>query len=100
MEGYGCQNYNSVTRKDLTFTFINTLDEPFFSHLVGHTSTNFSEIVMVGCRIENTMTTRKLQVDKKNPITRGTRYKKEPTVSVVNTFKLAKSKLAPANPSP
>ena len=42
-----------LPEKDLTFTFINTLEEPFFSHLVGHTTASFSEVMAARCRIEN-----------------------------------------------
>ena len=80
-----------LLEKDLTFTFINTLEEPFFSHLVGHTTTNFSEVTVVGCKIENVVSSGKLQIDKKSSIAKGTSYKaKESTVSVVNTSNFAK----------
>ena len=38
-----------LLEKDLAFTFVNTLEEPFFSHLIGHSATSFSEIIMAGC---------------------------------------------------
>ena len=49
-----------IPEKDLTSTFINTLGKPYFSHLIGHTTTNFSEIVAAGCRIESAITSAKL----------------------------------------
>ena len=80
-----------LPEKDLTFTFINTLDEPFFSHLVGHASANFSEVVVAGCRIENAVSAGKLQAEKKFAPPKVTQYKgKEATVSVVNTSNFAK----------
>ena len=88
-----------LPEKDLFHTFINTVEEPFFSHLVGHTSANFSEVVVAGCRIENAMTIGKLQIDKKGLVTRGTGYKKESTISVVNTSSFAKPQFAQANSS-
>lgn len=92
MEGYACQSYDLVIKiTDLTFTFINTLDEQFFSHLVGYTSANFSEVVVAECRIENAMLAGKLQGDKKSPVAIRIGYKaKEPTVSIVNTLNFAK----------
>ena len=74
-----------LPERDLTFTFINTLDEPFFSHLVGHASASFSEVVMAGCRIENAISIGKLQVEKKPSTSKMSPYKaKDATVSVVN----------------
>ena len=71
--------------------FIKSLEEPFFSHLVGHTSVKFSEVVVAGCRIKDVVSAGKLQAEKKNPITRGVGYKgKESTVSVVNTSNMGK----------
>ena len=90
-----------LPEKDLTFTFINTLEEPFFSHLVGHTTTSFLEVVVAGCRIENAIAVGKLQTDKKSLIMRGTGYKpKEPTVSVFNTSNFARPQFtSPTNTS-
>ena len=49
-----------LPEKDLAFTFVNTLEEPFFSHIIGHSSTSFSKIVMTRCRNESTISSEKL----------------------------------------
>ena len=40
-----------MPERDLTLMFINTLGNPYYQHLVGHTSSSFAEIVAAGCRI-------------------------------------------------
>ena len=41
-----------VPEKDLTLMSINTLGNPYYQHLVGHTTSSFTEIVAAGCQIE------------------------------------------------
>ena len=91
-----------LLEKDLTFTFINTLEETFPSHLVGHTTANLSEVIAAGCRIVNAVSASKLQVDKKGSVANGMSYKvKEQTISVVNTSNFTKPQFAPtASQSP
>ena len=83
-----------IPEKDLTSTFINTLEKPYFSHLIGHTATNFSEIIAAGCRIESTITSGKLLaqeiLDKKPISVRPPNKPKEATVSVINSSNYVK----------
>ena len=51
-----------LPEKELTHTFINSLEEPFFSHLIEHTSVSFSEIVLASSRIENALLSGKLPI--------------------------------------
>ena len=51
---------NPLPEKELTHTFINSLEEPFFSHLVRYTSASFSEIVLAGICIDNALLSEKL----------------------------------------
>ena len=78
-----------ILEKDLAFTFINTLEKSYFTHLIGHTSANFSEIVAAGCRIESAITLGRLlpfETSKKRPVTvKPVSKPREATVSVVNS---------------
>ena len=78
-----------IPEKDLTSTLINTLEKPYFSHLIGHTATNFSEIVAAGCRIESAITSGKLPaqeiLDKKPISARTPKKPKEATVSIISS---------------
>ena len=49
-----------IPEKDLVFTFVNTLEDPFFSHLIGHASASFAEIVVSGSHIENAIKSGKI----------------------------------------
>lgn len=42
----------SMTEREMIGTFINTLREPYLSHLVGHTKSSFADLVIVGDRVE------------------------------------------------
>ena len=84
-----------LLEKDLTFTFINTLEEPFFSHLVGHAMANFSEVVAAGCRIENAISAGMLQANMKGAVAKERVTRRKTIVSVVNTSNFAKPQFAP-----
>ena len=75
-----------MPEKDLTLMFINTLPNPYYQHLVGHTTSSFAEIVVAGCRIENGIISSKL------PTSNNTKEKsKEATINVVNPQSYPKS---------
>ena len=92
-----------MPERDLTLMFINTLGNPYYQHLVGHTSSSFAEIVAAGCRIEGGIASGKLPVTdnlERKPITPKPYTKpKEATVSVLNTGNYPKpSYTFPPNP--
>lgn len=45
----------SMTEREMIGTFINTLREPYLSHLVGHTKSSFADLVIVGDRVEDAL---------------------------------------------
>ena len=77
-----------MLEKDLTYVFINTLNEPYFKHLLANTSASFANIVVAGGRIEEAIQFGRLegldQLGKNsispNPFSRG----QEGTVNVVS----------------
>ena len=78
-----------MPEKDLTLMFINTLGNPYYQHLVGHTTSSFAEIIAAGCRIEGGIASGKLAIsdnhERKPTATKPYTKPKEATVSVLNT---------------
>ena len=77
-----------MSEKDLTYVFINTLDEPYFRHLLTNESASIADIVVTGGRIEEAIQFGRLegldQLGKNlispNPFSRG----QEDAVNVVS----------------
>ena len=69
--------------------FINTLGNPYYQHLVGHTTSSLAKIVAAGCRIEGGIASGKLptldNLERKPTATKPYTKPKEATVSVLNT---------------
>lgn len=42
-----------MTDKEMVNTFLGTMKEPYYSHLLGHTTSSFSDLVIVGERVED-----------------------------------------------
>lgn len=42
-----------ITKKEIVGTFLNTMRKPYYSHLIGHTTSNFADLVIVGERVED-----------------------------------------------
>lgn len=42
-----------MLEKDRVTTFINTLKDPYYAHLIGHTTSSFADLVIVGERVED-----------------------------------------------
>lgn len=42
---------NRTVRKVIQTYFLNTLKDPYYSHLIGHTTSSFAELVIVGERV-------------------------------------------------
>ena len=84
-----------MPERDLTLMFVNTLGNPYYQHLVGHTSLSFADIVAAGCRIEGGIASGKLPTadnpEKKPTTPRPYTKPKEATVSVLNTGNYPKS---------
>ena len=38
--------------KEMVATFVNTLQSPFYEHVLGNVSSNFADIIIIGERIE------------------------------------------------
>ena len=49
-----------VAEKEMVNAFLNTLKEPYYSHLLGHTTSSFADLVIVGERVEDGIKTGKL----------------------------------------
>ena len=41
--------------KEMVTTFLNTLKDPYYAHLIGHTTSSFADLVIVGERVEDGM---------------------------------------------
>ncbi|KAA3486715.1 hypothetical protein EPI10_030594 [Gossypium australe] len=55
-----------LLEKKTTMLFINTLKAPFITHMLGSTTKSFSDIVMTGEMIENTIKSGKIEVKESN----------------------------------
>lgn len=42
-----------MLEKEMVTTFLNTLKDPYYAHLIGHTTSSFSDLVIVGERVED-----------------------------------------------
>lgn len=42
-----------MAEKEMVRAFLNTLKEPYVTHLIGHTNSSFAELVIVGERVED-----------------------------------------------
>ena len=42
-----------MAEKEMISTFLNTLKDPYYSHLIGHTTSSFADLVIVGERVED-----------------------------------------------
>lgn len=49
-----------MAEKEMVNAFLNTLKEPYYSHLLGHTTSSFADLVIVGERVEDGIKTGKL----------------------------------------
>ncbi|KAA3473943.1 RNA-directed DNA polymerase (Reverse transcriptase), Ribonuclease H [Gossypium australe] len=74
-----------LLEKETTMLFINTLKEPFITHMIGNTTKSFTDIVMAGEMIENAIRGGKIKAGEttKRPALR----KKESEVNNASTFK-------------
>jgi hypothetical protein len=42
-----------MRQKEMVTTFLNTLKDPYYAHLIGHTTSSFADLVIVGERVED-----------------------------------------------
>lgn len=42
-----------MVEKEMVGAFLNTLKDPYYSHLIGHTTSSFADLVIVGERVED-----------------------------------------------
>jgi hypothetical protein len=40
-----------LTEKEMVTTFLNTLKDPYYAHLIGHTTSSFADLVIDECQI-------------------------------------------------
>src|SRR3954465_7884902 len=52
----------SLTDRELVDMFMNTLTGPFYSHLLGSSSSGFTDLILTGERVESGIRSRKIQV--------------------------------------
>ncbi|XP_012483026.1 uncharacterized protein LOC105797627 [Gossypium raimondii] len=76
--------------KETTMLFINTLKAPFITHMLGSATKSFSDIVITGKMIENTV--RNGKIDAGENFKRPTSRKKEGEVNNVSTYNKGYSK--------
>lgn len=50
-DGESCQVKPPMIEKEMVSAFLNTLKDPYYSHLIGHTTSSFAELVIVGERV-------------------------------------------------
>ena len=54
---------NSLSDRELVDMFLGTLSGPFFSHLIGSSSSGFTELILTGERVEASILSGKIQKD-------------------------------------
>ena len=52
-----------LSDRELVDMFLGTLSCPFFNHLIGSSSTGFTELILIGERVEDGIQRRKIQKD-------------------------------------
>src|SRR4051812_46155423 len=52
----------SLSDRELVDMFMNTLTDPFYSHLLGSSSSGFTELILIGERVESGIRSGKIQV--------------------------------------
>ena len=52
-----------MSDRELVDMFLGTLSGPFFNHLIGSSSTGFTELILTGERLEAGIRSRKIQKD-------------------------------------
>ncbi|KAA3462449.1 trans-resveratrol di-O-methyltransferase-like [Gossypium australe] len=77
--------------KEMTIIFINTLKAPFINYMLGSTTKSFSDIVMFGEMIENSVKSGK--IDAEENAKRSAPRKKENEMNNANVYNKGYSKL-------
>ena len=55
--------FRSLSERELVDMFLGTLSGPFFNHLIGSSSTGFTELILTGERVEVGIRSRIIQKD-------------------------------------
>ncbi|XP_040940723.1 uncharacterized protein [Gossypium hirsutum] len=84
-----------LLEKETTMLFINTLKAPFITHMLGSATKSFSNIVMTGEMIENTVRRSKIEVGENNR--KSAPRKRDNEVNNTSTFSKGQSKSLTVN---
>ena len=63
MERYGWKSTTPLSDRELVDMFLGTLSGPFFNHLIGSSSSGFTELILTGERVEAGIRSGKIQKD-------------------------------------
>ena len=71
MEGPSTKSPTPLSDRKLVDIFLSTLSGPFFNHLIGSSSTGFTELILTGERVEAGIRSGKIQKDASSSTTRN-----------------------------